>query len=492
MSSLKTIILKLYPRLRVPRSSLLCAPWQKTRPNSKRRPFTSFCFASFFQVFWLFLCFVPRGKRVARASPHARAFAGVYAAVRGSPIPQFAGVHASSRRRSRLSHPAVRRSSPPPFAAQRSRRSRELTPPFAAQPSRHSREFTPPFAINQPTVRRRWQRRRPRLTLAHRPAAESMPAGLPLTQCPPACLWLNARRPASNSSPPIAADSSSPDCCWLMPAGRRWRGKPLATSSVSRRRPRLTHPPFAGESPPPIRGKANPPSAAASSSRGKANPAIRGSPRPTVRPEAPSSPPAPAVEWSSQPAAVVIVKPAGYGLASRPLPYWQASRPWPYIDQTGTQGLFNIVSCFRVCFRPGGLLIPWAAPWIFLGVYKVPAVEAGTRPRPRGTTCLGLLSYLLHLWPPSVCFALEAPSCVCLCVGPVGSAECPPPSLVVLLRARDAPSGRGEYMSDLCRVCLVFPPLFPYMVCFLSSFHVIMSLFGFQVCVVWLLIIWCL
>ncbi len=94
--------------------------------------------------------------------------------------------------------------------------------PFAGVSRRRSR-------INQPTVRRRW-RRRPLLTLAHRPAAESMPAGLPLTQCPPACLWLNARR--------IAADSSPPDRRWLKPAGLP-----------------LTHahwPPFAGKANPPL------------------------------------------------------------------------------------------------------------------------------------------------------------------------------------------------------------------------------------------------
>ncbi len=54
----------------------------------------------------------------------------------------------------------------------------------------------------------------------HRPAADSMPAGLPLTQCPPACLCLNARQPASDSMPAgslltqarrIAADSCPPD-----------------------------------------------------------------------------------------------------------------------------------------------------------------------------------------------------------------------------------------------------------------------------------------
>ncbi len=51
------------------------------------------------------------------------------------------------------------------------------------------------------------------LPQARRPASDSMPAGPPLTRCPPARLWLNARR--------IAADSSPPDRRWLMPAGRR-------------------------------------------------------------------------------------------------------------------------------------------------------------------------------------------------------------------------------------------------------------------------------
>ncbi len=71
---------------------------------------------------------------------------------------------------------------------------------------------------------------RPMLTLAHRTAADSMPAGLPLIQ---------TRR--------IAADSSSPDCRWLMPAGRRWRGKPTR-HFLSSRRPRLTDPAVRGRS----------------------------------------------------------------------------------------------------------------------------------------------------------------------------------------------------------------------------------------------------
>ncbi len=281
------------PRLRVPRLSLLCAPWQKTRPNSKRRPFTSFCYVRFFKCFILFLCFVPRGKRV--RTPRALMLA----------------VCGSLRRRSRLSHPAVRGSPIPRFAG--------LHAAVRGSSRRRSR-------INQPTVRRRWRRRHPRLTLAHRPAADSMPAGLPLTQCPPACLWLNARRPASDSSPP--------DCRWLKLAGlplthARWSslaGKANSTPFCSRRRPRLTEPAVRGRSRRRPWGKPTH-RRRLPLVRGESQPAVHGSlgPQPTV---APSSPPAPAVVWSSQPAAAVIVKPAGYGLASRPLPYWQASRPW--------------------------------------------------------------------------------------------------------------------------------------------------------------------
>ncbi len=99
-------------------------------------------------VFWLFLRFVPHGKRVgslralmpARSREFTPPFAGVYAAVRGSPIPRFAGVHASSHRRSRLSHPAVRGSS--------RRRSRLSHPAVRGSSRRRSR-------INQPTVHRR-------------------------------------------------------------------------------------------------------------------------------------------------------------------------------------------------------------------------------------------------------------------------------------------------------------------------------------------------
>ncbi len=65
LAFIKDYYLSLHPRLLVPVSSLLCAPWQKTRPNCKRRPFTSFLFSVFEKCF--FICswvFVSRGKQV--------------------------------------------------------------------------------------------------------------------------------------------------------------------------------------------------------------------------------------------------------------------------------------------------------------------------------------------------------------------------------------------------------------------------------------------
>ncbi len=249
---IKDYYLEVYPCLRVPRFSLLCAPWQKTRPNSKRCPFTSFCFVRFFQVFGLFLCFVPRGKRVR---------------------------------------------------------------------------------------------------------------------------------------------------------------------------------------------------------------------------EGQNTPPAPAVEWSSQP---VMVSPAGSGRI--------LTRLWPKVFLT-------FVSCV---FSPGGLLIPLSCPMdFFWGGTKVLAVEAG--PRDEATATRDHLPLPPELpappWPPSVCSTLEAPSCVCICVGPEGSPECPPPLPGSTVTARDVPSGRGV----LCQTSVLCSRLlFPYMVCFLSSFHVIMSLFCSRCVFVIVLIIRCI
>ncbi len=432
---IKDYYFELYPRLRVPRSSLLCAPWQKTRPNNKRRPFTSFCFVCFFKSLVVPVFCPSQQASPLAASPHAcrsREFTPPFAALPSRGSREFS----------------------PPFAAQPSHRSREFMPTFAAQRSRRSREFTPPFA-DQP---------------AHRSQEMTTPPST-ANPSPPARHWINARRPASDSMPAglpliqarrIAADSSPPDCRWLKLAGlplthARW--PPLAgiansplpqfTPPSTAHRPRRSR-----EITPPSVGKANPPSAAPSSSRG----------RPTRRPlslgpppaVASSSPPAPAVEWSSQP---VMVSPAGRG------------RIWPDSDQ----GLFK--SCFECVWPRRAPDTPELPHGFFLGGTKVPAVEAG--PRDEATATMDHLPWPPELpappWPPSVCSALEAPSCVCLCVGPEGSPECPPPLPGNTVTARDAPSRRGELCqtSVVCVLCSRL--LFPYMVSFLSSFHVIIS-----------------
>ncbi len=125
---IKDYYFEVYPRLRVPRFSLLCAPWQKTRPNSKRRPFTSFCFVRFFKFVLLFQCFVPRGKRVRWPRALLPAVRGslcrcsllFHPAVRGSLCRRsrlsHPAVRGSLRCRSRLSHPAIRGSTSPQFA----------------------------------------------------------------------------------------------------------------------------------------------------------------------------------------------------------------------------------------------------------------------------------------------------------------------------------------------------------------------------------------
>ncbi len=124
-----------------------------------------------------------------------------------------------------------------------------LVPGLPLPQARRSREITPPDRL--------WLN-------ARRPASDSMPAGPPLTQCPPLsqspsdcrCLkpaglpLTQARRIAADSSPPdcrwlkpaglpltqarrIAADSSPPDCRWLKPTGSalihaRWPPPSLA------------------------------------------------------------------------------------------------------------------------------------------------------------------------------------------------------------------------------------------------------------------------
>ncbi len=443
MLSLKTIILK-YLLVCVFLVSP-CCEHRDRRPDltvsvvpSPR--FVLFVFSSvFFVPGFLSLLLAVRGslRRRSRLShPAVRGtscppFAGVYAAVRGSPIPLFAGVLA-----------AVRGSAIPPFAGVDAavrgsaiRRSREFTPPFADQPALSSLEMTPPSTANP----------------SRRPASDSMPAGLPLTQCPPACLWFQLAR--------SAADSSSPDCRWLKLAGLplthatgRWQGKPIHFRS-SRRRLRLTDPAVRGRSRRRPWGKPTHRRRLPLVSRGK----------PTRRPRFTR----PAAGCGSlQPAGPCrcVVKPAGccHYLSSQPImvsPDGRCridkpagrGRIWPDSDH----GLFN---CLCV-FSPGGLLVPLSCPMvIFWGGYKGPGCCGRAEGRGHGHHGPPALASWApcSTLPPSVCSTLEAPSCVCIRVCPEGSPECPPPLPVELLRLGSSLPG-GGVMLEICRVCLVFP-----------------------------------
>ncbi len=156
MSSLKTIILKLYPRLRVPRFSLLCAPWQKTRPNSKRRPFTSFCFVRFFKCFICSCILSLAVSESTRREPSCSPFAGVYAAVRCSPIPRFAGVYAAVRGspipRFAGLHAAVRGSAIPPFVGVDAAVRGSAIPPFAGVHAAVRGSTSPKFTGDDATI----------------------------------------------------------------------------------------------------------------------------------------------------------------------------------------------------------------------------------------------------------------------------------------------------------------------------------------------------
>ncbi len=120
MSSLKTIILKLILVCLFLVSPCCVHRDRRPDPNSKRRPFTSFCFVRFFKCFICSCVLSLAVSESTRREPSCSPFAGVYAAVRGSPIPRFAGVYAAVRG-SPIPwfaglHAAVRGSAIPPFA----------------------------------------------------------------------------------------------------------------------------------------------------------------------------------------------------------------------------------------------------------------------------------------------------------------------------------------------------------------------------------------
>ncbi len=250
-----------------------------------------------------------------------------------------------------------------------------------------------------------------------------------------------------------------------MPAGRRSRGK-LIHHSLCITPPSAAHRPRRSrEITPPFVGKANPPSAAPSSSpfAGKANP-----PSAVTRPTADCGflQPAGPRRW--------VVKPAGYGLAGR---------PWPYIDQTVTQGIFNIVfECVSPRRAPDTPELPHG---FFGGEYKGPGCRG--RAEGRGHGHHGPLA--LASWAPcstlaSVClFRSGGPVlCMSLCRSwGVSRVPTPPPWQYCYGAGRAF--REGGVMSDLCRVCLVFPPL----VSLYGLFPVLVSchyeLILFQVCV---------
>ncbi len=137
MSSVKTIILK-YLLVCVFLVSPCCVHRDR-RPDRTVSVVPSPRFVLFvFSSLW----FVPEFAGVYAAvhgSPIPR-FAGVYVAVRGSPIPPFAGVLA-----------AVRGSAIPPFAGVDAAVRGSAIPPFADQPAHRSQEMTTPPSTANPS-----------------------------------------------------------------------------------------------------------------------------------------------------------------------------------------------------------------------------------------------------------------------------------------------------------------------------------------------------
>ncbi len=317
---------------------------------------------------------------------------------------------------------------------------------------------------------------------------------------PPACLWLNARRPASDSMPAgLPLIPARQECRWLKLAGlpltqaRRiaadschWSsaGKANSPLSVSRRRLRLTDPAVRGRSRRRPWGKPTHRRRLPLVSRGK----------PTRRPRFTR----PAAGWGSlQPAGPCrcVVKPAGccHYLSSQPImvsPDGRCridkpagrGRIWPDSDH----GLFN---CLCV-FSPGGLLIPLASPRKFWGGVvglRPKRLRWGLGPRSRRRSHHGLPSSLLRHGLPSSLLRHGLPSSLLrhglpssllhLDLGlfvplwrprPVyvsvsvlwGLQSAHPPSPVVLLRHGTCLPGGGSYVRDLSFVSCVLASRF--------------------------------
>ncbi len=482
LSTLDVVIKDYYfevlPRLACSSLSLLCAPWQKTRPNSKASSLHLVLFLFvFFKCFfcsWFLSLAASESARREPPSRRSREFTPPFAALpsRGSreSTPPFAALPSRGSREFTPPFAALpsrgSRESTPPFAALPSRGSRDFTPPFAAQPSRRSREFTPPFA-DQPALS----------SLEMTPPSTANPS-------PPACLWLNARRPASDSMPAgLPLIPARQECRWLKLAGLpltqarricrwphatgRWQGSQF-TSAVHAAVCGLTDPTVRGRSRRRPWGKPTHRRRLPLVSR-ESQPAVRGFTRPaagwgSLQPAGPCRcvvKPAGCCRYlSSQP---IMVSPAGRCRIDKPA---GRGRIWPVSDH----GLFN---CFCE-FSPGGLLIPLSFPKEILGGgSRAPAEEtevgAGAAvseavppwppelPAPPWPPELPAPPWPPELpappWPPelpappgprSVCSTLEAPSCGMYLCRSVGSPECPPPLPGSTVTARDVPSGRGE------------------------------------------------
>ncbi len=127
MSSLKTIILK-YLLVCVFLVSPCCVHRDR-RPDPTVSVVPSPRFVLFvFSSLWFVPVFCP-------FEPSCPPFAGVYAAVRGSPIPRFAGLHA-----------AVRGSAIPPFGGVDAAVRGSAIPPFAGVHAAVRGSTSPPFA----------------------------------------------------------------------------------------------------------------------------------------------------------------------------------------------------------------------------------------------------------------------------------------------------------------------------------------------------------
>ncbi len=228
---IKDYNLSLRPHLRVPVSPSCVHRDRRPVPNSKRRPLTSFCFCVL-KVFILFLSFVclsvPR-----QGSRHSSS----------CPSPRQVGVGVR-RDRCEWRESTGREPSSPLIVGEvrrcprllPARGSREITPPSAApnpathiqpavrgesQPANRGslRSSPPDRRESQPADHGslRWSPPDRLWLNARRPAADSMPTGPPLTQCPPDRRWLKpagstqARRIAADSSPPATTIPSPVD-----------------------------------------------------------------------------------------------------------------------------------------------------------------------------------------------------------------------------------------------------------------------------------------